>query len=184
MQYRVINKQDVSEQLLPMEDITFFVRALDPEHEQTLEILRYAAIDACERMTNRLIGINTVQLSIDTYRPRIQLPLGDVHTIESITARDSNGEVITLAATEYRLNTISGELFISSNNSRLKDFVITYQVGYSVESVPHVLKIGILKLIAHWFDVGREDVIVGVSVSDIPFNHRACFDLYRLPNLV
>ena len=178
MHFKVITKADIAEQLLPMEEINDHLRMYDPHEESLLEVYRLAAIDAAEQLTNRAIGIQTIQATFEEFRTRTYLPYGTITSISTVTAMDGDN-IVQLPETEYRFNPVSSELIINGKHSRLKDFIVTYEVGYEVEQVPAAIKIGMLKLIATWFE-NREDISNGVSVAEIPFNHQYCFALYRL----
>ncbi|EJG0782043.1 hypothetical protein C2F72_RS01345 [Vibrio parahaemolyticus] len=179
MHFKVINKSDVADQILPMEEIQDHLRLYDPHEEGLLGVYRLAAIDAAEQMTNRAIGIQTIQATFEEYRARTYLPYGAIRSVSNVTAIDRDNNIIQLSESDYRLNPVSSEISISNKHSGLRDFIVTYEVGYLVEEVPAALKVGMLKLIATWFE-NREDVSNGVSVAEIPFNHQYCFALYRI----
>ncbi|EHM6953366.1 hypothetical protein KGV31_002165 [Vibrio parahaemolyticus] len=179
MHFNVITKADIAEQLLPMEEINDHLRVYDPHEESLLEVYRLAAIDAAEQLTNRAIGIQTIQATFDTYRAKTYLPYGTIRSIALVTAFNEANEIVQLEESDYRFNPVSSELIIDSKHSKLKEFIVTYEVGYEVDQVPAALKVGMLKLIATWFEA-REDLSFGVNVAEIPFNHQYCFSLYRI----
>lgn len=180
MHFKVTNKPDIGEELLPMSELNDHLRVYDPHEEELLAIYRAAAIDFAEQYMNRAIGIQTVQASFEHYKQRVYLPFGNVLYITRVTAFNSNDEIIELQESDYRLNPVTHELSIKPIHKCLKDFVITYEVGYEPLAVPVAIKLGIMKLVATWFE-NREDISNGVSVSQVPFNHQYCFNLYRIP---
>ncbi|ELA9841225.1 phage head-tail connector protein [Vibrio parahaemolyticus] len=180
MHFNVINKPDIGEELLPMSEMNDHLRIYDPHEEELLTVYRAAAIDFAEQYMNRAIGVQTVQASFEDYRQRTYLPFGNVLEVTRLTAFDKNDEIIELNPSDYRLNPVTNEITIKPNHKQLKDFVITYQVGYEPLAVPVAIKLGILKLIATWYE-NREDISNGVSVAQVPFNHQYCFNLYRIP---
>ncbi|WP_347368021.1 hypothetical protein [Vibrio vulnificus] len=180
MHFRVMTKPDISDQLLPFEEIFEQVRGYSPDEEQLLHVYRQAAIDAAERISNRAIGLQTVVATFEHYRHRTYLPYGEIKTVERVEAFNVDGDLVLIEPTLYTVNQASNEIILNRKLSNYKDFQVTYQVGYEVFEVPAVMKVGMLKLISTWFDAGREDVALGVSVSEIPMNHKACFELYRI----
>ncbi|MGL4843933.1 MAG: head-tail connector protein [Aeromonas veronii] len=179
MQYKVLNKEDIAEDFIPMSEVMDFCRVYDPHEEELLNVFRVAAIDYASQYMNRALGIQDVSGFVGDYKARVTLPYGD---IESITALSCirNDELISIPETDYRLNQVTNEVIISPKYSNCSEFVINFKVGYHVAKIPAAIKIGCLKLIALWFEA-REDVSFGTIAVTVPFNHRACFDLYRIP---
>ncbi|EKD9324321.1 phage gp6-like head-tail connector protein [Vibrio vulnificus] len=178
MHFKVIQKHDIAEEFIPLSEIQEHCRIFDPHEDGLLEVYRLAAIDVAEQLTNRAIGVQSVQATFDSYKARTYLPFGTIRSIASVTAMSDN-DIIQLPESDYRLNPVSNEIVINSKHSKLTEFIVSYEVGYEVSEIPHALKIGMLKLIATWFE-NREDVSNGVSVAEIPFNHQYCFNLYRI----
>lgn len=179
MHFKILAKESIAEQLLPLDELQGHLRVFDPHEDELIETYRAAAINFAENYMNRALGIHTVKATFEKYRSRTYLPFGDVQEIVSISAIDQD-KLIDLDQSEYRFNDVSGELIINSRNSRLTDFVVLYKVGKPVEQIDAAIKIGIMRLTAHFYE-SREDVSFGVSVAQVPFNHQYCFDLFRLP---
>lgn len=172
MHYKITQREDIAEAFIPMTEIQEHTRSYDPHDEELLSVYRLAAISFAETYMNRVLGICKVKATIENYQSRVYLPLGDVQSVQSVSV---DGVDIP-----YKVNMISNEVMLGVSNHRLKDFVFDYTVGYEVDQIPPVIKLGILKLIATWFE-SREDVSFGVAATEVPFNNRACFDLYRIP---
>ena len=179
MHFKVTNKPDIGEILLPMSELAEHLRLFDPNEEAMLEIYRSAAIDFAEQYMNRAIGVQTVQATIPHYKTSVYLPYGNVVKVIRLTAINKHDEIIELSTSDYSLNSISDELIIK-NSTDLSNFVITYEVGYEPLAVPVAIKLGIMKLVSTWYE-NREDISNGVSVTQVPFNHQYCFNLYRIP---
>jgi hypothetical protein len=174
MQYKIIDRKDIADDFIPLAEIQEMIRQYDPHEDELLSTLRGAAIDFAERYMNRAIGIKSVLGSIDICQGRHQLPFGDVREIKSVNL--FNGEVLD----GFKLHPVTNELMIPSAHIGKRDAIVSFDVGYDLDQVPHTIKIGCLKLISTWYE-SREDVSFGVSVQKVPFNHLACFDLYRIP---
>lgn len=179
MHYKVTQRQEIAEQLIPMSEINDHLRLYDVQEEALLEVYRDAAISFAETYMNRALGEQTIIATLDCYRKSCYLPLGDVKEINIITALDEHQEPIHIEPTDYRFNPISNEVTFKSYCNKYSEFMISYVVGTEAQEIPKAIKLGILKLIATWFE-SREDVSIGVSVQEMPFSHKACFDLYRI----
>lgn len=173
MHYQVINTADVVDEVLPMDEVMEYLRVYDALEEPLLNLYREAAIDYAQTYTNRIFGSATVLTTFPFYKESMYLPLGSVMTVSNIDARLGD-EIITV--TDYRFNPVSSVLDLSPKYKNHTDFFVTFDTHYKV---PAAMKIGMLKLIATWYE-NREDVSNGVSVALVPMNHRHCFDLYRL----
>ncbi|MGL4843821.1 MAG: head-tail connector protein [Aeromonas veronii] len=173
MQYKIISREDISEDFIPLTELQDHLRMYDPHEDELITTYRSAAIDFAERYMNRAIGIKSVLGSIDVLKNRHQLPFGDVVKLNSVKLLD--GTVI-----DATLHPVTNELLIEAGGQGKRDAIVSFDVGYQVEDIPKAIKIGCMKLISTWYEA-REDVSFGVSVQQVPFNHRACFDLYRIP---
>ncbi|WP_429142527.1 head-tail connector protein [Aeromonas veronii] len=179
MQYKVLSKEDISETFIAMDELQDHLRLYDPHEEALIAVYRLAAIDFAERYMNRAIGLQEVSGFIGDYRSRVQLPYGDVDSVTAISCVD-NEDLISIPETDYRLNPVTNEVMINSKYSKCSEFVINFKAGYQAENVPAAIKVGCMKLISTWYE-NREDVSNGTIAVTVPFNHRACFDLYRIP---
>ncbi|MDT8865855.1 head-tail connector protein [Vibrio fluvialis] len=178
---KIIDRTDIVDQLLPMTEVEQHCRVYDPHENELLMAYRLAAISYAERYMNRVIAPCVATATFTEYKSRVFLPLGDVQSLLSIEAVDRSGNVVMIDRNAPRLNSVSNELVLPAELSGFQDFVVEYEVGYKlVEDVPAAIKIGLLKLIATWYE-NREDVSNGISVAKVPFNHTQCFELYRIP---
>ncbi len=179
MQYRILNKEDISETFIALEELQDHLRMYDPHEEALLSVYRLAAIDFAERYMNRAIGIQEVSGFIGDYRSRVQLPYGDVVGVTAISCI-LDEELISIPESDYRLNPVTSEVMINRKYSNCSELVVNFKVGYQTNLIPAAIKIGCMKLIATWYE-NREDVSNGTIAVTVPFNHLACFDLYRIP---
>lgn len=176
MHYKIISKNTIVEELLPMEEVMSFLRVYDYQEESLLSILREAAVDFTENYTNRLFGSGLVVGTFKYFKQEVMLPFNPSAIVEIKAYNQANEEVVI---SNYRFNKISGTLTFLDDYSQMNDFEVYYNTDYSESNTPHALKVGMLKLIATWYE-NREDISNGVSVQEIPMNHRRVFDLYRL----
>ncbi|MGF1787099.1 head-tail connector protein [Photobacterium swingsii] len=180
MFYKVTQKDSIAEQLLPMSELNEHLRVDDVTQEEIISVYRDAAIDFAEQFMNRALGLQTIIATFEQWKPRAYLPLGNIQEIDVVTALDEQGDEVVLDERDYRFNAVSNMIIIDRHFDKHTEFMITYQVGNQVEDIPKAIKLGIMKLVSTWYE-NREDISNGVSVAEIPFNHKACFNLYRIP---
>ncbi|KJR15242.1 head-tail connector protein [Vibrio parahaemolyticus] len=177
MHYKIISKNSISEAILPTEEIMDYLRVYDFQEEPLISLYREAAIEFTEAYTNRILGSGEVYATFKNFKKEVYLPLTPTE-VASVHAWNKSNERVKI--TSYRLNSISDSLVFTQDLSGLTDFEVHYLVSYGEQSTPNALKIGMLKLIATWYE-NREDISNGVSVQEIPMNHKHVFDLFRLP---
>ena len=175
MHYKILQREDISD-FIPLSTIQEQVRSFDPHDELLLAEYREAAISYAEMYMNRVLAKSVVITTVPIYCKSILLPLGDVSKILSITATHNRD---TVTVENYNLNTVSNIVTIPTDYRNCQEFMITFEVGYEVGSIPKTIEIGVLKLLSTWFE-SREDLSFGVSVAQVPFNHLNCFNLFRL----
>ncbi|WP_028022232.1 hypothetical protein [Enterovibrio calviensis] len=176
MHYQILSKDDIAEQLLSMEMVQDYTRVYDPQDEPLLKLYRSAAIQFAETYTNRVFGSASVAGSFDTFKKTVYLPLGNVVYVSQVMAY--NGDTLEVLD-GYRFNQVTKQLIFTKDYSKHSDFQVEFFVDSPLGVVAAPLIIGMLKLIATWFE-NREDISNGVSVAQVPMNHRYCFDLYRI----
>lgn len=178
MHFKVLNKDvSVIEELLPTDILSDHIRVYDVHEDALIEAYKLAAIDFAEQYMNRAILPQTVKSTFETFRKRTYLPFGTVRSITSVTAIKGD-QLVELK--DYRYNDVSNELVLGESCKGFTDYVVLYEVGENPDQVAHAIKIGVMKLVATWYE-NREDVANGVSVAQVPFNHLACFNLFRIP---
>lgn len=176
MYCQVLSKNPVVDELLPLEEVMEYLRVYDSTEEPLLNTYRHAAIAFAETYTNRFFGSGSVLVSFDKFQKSVQLPYNNIAYISGINAhRGIGSEHIG----EYRFNAVSNRLTFLKDYSDYSEFIVHLEIDCPVSSIPAPLKLGMLKLIATWYE-NREDISNGVSVAAIPMNHKHCFDLYRL----
>ncbi|MCU8498493.1 phage gp6-like head-tail connector protein [Vibrio vulnificus] len=175
MNYKILNTTIDPESLLPLSELMDYLRIYDYQEEALVSIYRDAAISFAEAYMNRSFGSGTVLATFSKFSKSVQLPLSNHVSVLSVTAYTSNNEQVTL--NNFRHNSVSGVLTFLSDYSNHSDFDVLYSVQCS-ELAP-AIKIGMMKLVATWYE-NREDISNGVSVAEVPMNHKRCFDLFRL----
>lgn len=180
MRFKTLDREDILDDLLPISAIQDHLRLYDSAEDTALEGYRAAAVNAAEMIMNRAVCLSTIQASFENWKSRVQLPFGDMNSITTISAFNGT-ENVEIETTLYRANKVTSELILDGTLSGYSDFIITMTVGYpTANDVPKTIVQGMLQLIATWYE-NREDIANGISVTEIPYSHRYCFELYRIP---
>ena len=158
--------------------------------DQRLRVSAYitGARQLLERRLRRQFCTATWKLYLDRFPGEIQitdkLP---VKTITHIKYYDANGTLTTLtpAATYYQSDLTSeqrparimpahGTNWPSVRSEIYNAVEVQFTAGYGAAAdVPAAIKNGMLLLVANWYE-NREQTIVGVSVSQLPWGVEAC----------
>jgi len=138
-----------------------------------------AARQYCERYQDRAYITQTWELSMQAFPSIIELPLGNLQTVDSITYKDSAGVITTLAATEYVVSTKGhtgvivpayGKTFPVFTAYPLDAIVITFTCGYGdAADVPKTIIHAIKLLISHWYET-RTPIVLGSISPQIEFS--------------
>lgn len=142
---------------------------LEDDDSTLLNMYKNAAIDAAEKFMNRAVLPSVIELS--TYQSTFRLPYGGT-SIASVT--DDEGNAVT-----YKMNPVSKIVTITGNVT----FPVIMMVNCSFEQVPKSIVHGLCMYVASAFQ-NRESTVLGISATEIPLNHQAIFQQYRLPNSV
>jgi uncharacterized phiE125 gp8 family phage protein len=130
----------------------------------------------------RAIAPQLLELALEAWPDRLDLPCPPLLEIESIQFVDSAGqwqEFDPAQLPHIKPRTRGGP----------GDVVIRYWAGYGVRhdetndwvpQVPAPIKYAALSLLGHWFAV-REAVNIGNITSEVPLGVQAIVDLYRMP---
>lgn len=158
--------------------------------DEDLLIGRYidAAVDAIEGPYG--IGVLMESQQWEYYQDRftrlIQIPLYPVISIDSIEYVDEAGTLTTLAADQYRVDTISNPARINTarnvswpptNDREMNAVKITFTGGHT--ATPEALKAAVIMWVAHMYEI-RQPVAIGTMVSSIPMTVDAILDRYRV----
>ncbi|MDE0724646.1 MAG: head-tail connector protein [Alphaproteobacteria bacterium] len=160
-------------------------------------ILSYikAARKAAENYTERSFITQTLKKSLDCFPAlEMELPYGDVQSVESITYIDTNGTQQTLSSSDYQVDTdvtvarvapAPGKSWPSTLSGQMGAVKVTYKAGYgdSADDVPEDLKSGLKMHVGHLFD-HREATTPGVKVEKVPFGMQYLFTPYRIRGFV
>ena len=142
-----------------------------PEFDK-IERTIIAARKAAENFLNRTIVVRTRTEILDAFTTVINLPNGDVSSIDSISYIDSNGDAATVGnwiLSEDRLTAAYGESWPATRD-QLGAVTITYTAGYAPtgspaeDTTPEDIVEAMLEIIAGMYD-NRDSV----SQSSAPY---------------
>lgn len=122
---------------------------------------------------------------LDAFPEVICIPLGPVISVDSITYIDSAGTEQTVAAADYKVDTVRNPARIEpafgqawpTPREEINAVKVTFTAGHS--NLPGDVKRAIAMLVAHWYQ-HREAVIVGDSAAEVPMAVQTIIDKYRV----
>lgn len=188
----------------PNEDGTFPVTPDDPLIEGLIAGA-VSHLDGWTGVLGRALVEQTWRQDFDSFGCTMRLVLGPVIEIVSITYRDADGQVSTVASSNYALVTDGAgpRVFWDAGYSAPGNLYeqgavsVTYKAGYPVTAsaeadpdaeppvvaaeaattVPAALKVAILLMVGHWYE-NRETVAEG-GFSELPFAANALIAPFR-----
>lgn len=146
-----------------------------------IESLIKAATNIAERFQNRGYINQTWRMTLDYFPPEgcvIQIPIGPVSSVTSITYIDGEGDTQTWSSAAYQLDTRSTLARIipgpdydypTTQTDRINAVTITFVVGYGAastaipENIRHAIRLILGDLYNH-----RESTITGTIVNQLP----------------
>jgi uncharacterized phiE125 gp8 family phage protein len=129
-----------------------------------------AAREYCENVTGRALATQTITAYPEAWG-LWRLPRAPVISVASIKYYDEDNAEYTLAAADYQLDTVDGQVLILDEPGtalrELNPIAVEYVAGYT--DCPMTVRQAMLLLIAHWYqnreavgDVG-EELAIGVK---------------------
>jgi len=136
-----------------------------------------ASCDIAQQYLNLMLTEGNVIHYIESYSDCFLLFGGNVTTINEVKA-SIGGVEETLPVDAYSLNTVNGNVRVSSDYSAYTDWYFDIDCGYSDLTRPEGVRHAILKLISTMYN-HREDVTVGQSVEKMPNSSKLILGKYR-----
>ncbi|MCC2608385.1 head-tail connector protein [Neorhizobium petrolearium] len=121
-----------------------------------------------------VIGEQVWKQEFDAFSQCLRLPLSPVASIESVTWRNSAGQIATISSSEYALKTDAAGVSVCrfrnsysfpSDLYEIAAIAVTYKAGYT--PLPKDIKQAILLLVGAWYE-NREETVIGVPVASLP----------------
>jgi uncharacterized phiE125 gp8 family phage protein len=138
----------------------------------------------------RAIGTQTVVVSLDAFKDKIELPLAPAQSVESITYIDSNGATQSVASYQfnnYKTPAIIRPLFNQSwpsTRAQESAVLITYTAGYTVGespdefAVPEPIIKAMQLIIGHLYE-NRQEVST-METYELPMGVKTLLQPYRI----
>lgn len=153
------------------------------EDSAVITPLIQAAREYCENITGRALASQTVKAYPEKWG-RWRLPRPPLISVTSIKYYDEDGTESTLAATDYQVDAVDGQIdILTEPNVTLRDLnpiVVEYACGYTTgNALPAAMRQAMLLLIGHWY-MNRETVATGaVTAIEIDLTTRALLRQYK-----
>lgn len=134
------------------------------------------------------------ELVLDCWSDVIELPVGPVLSVDSISYTDTDGLLQPLPGTSFSADLASSSAYVVRNSEAtwppLLNAVNAVRVRFTaghrgsgsgdgyVSAAPAALRQAILLLIGHWF-ANREAVVTGVTTAELPLAVQSLIQPYR-----
>lgn len=165
MSTKVLNVDD-SQSFLETESCMQHSRIFESDEFDTVEQMKHAAIDLTQRWINRKLYPTDILYHADSYQPKIALPYAPINAITEVRATVGGVEEI-IDPSMYKLNEVTDVITLDKRLRYYQDFYITYNCGYTSETIPPAVVHAIKMTIADFYE-NRENVVVGATVAEIP----------------
>lgn len=200
MKYRPVLVTAPAEDPVTLEEVKAHLRvierdengvALPNEDDELITALIKAAVthlDGWTGVLGRCLVDQTWRQDYDAFTQCMRLPLGPVQSIVSVKWRNAEGQIATVAADDYTLETSAGgqsRVWFRSSYSRPSSLYdraavsVEFVAGYGAPAdVPQALKHAMLMLVGHWYE-NREGVAMGSSPATVPLAVDALISPFR-----
>lgn len=182
--------------VVELEVVKAHLRVVDNSEDGMIADYLAAAIDEAQSYLSRALITHTMVLDLPAFPcgRQIELERPPVQSVSSVKYYDESGDLQTLDAASYRVDTTNGPGIIrlksdydwpSTQEDRPGAVEVTFVAGYgsTPADVPAQIRQGILFTAAHFFSM-RENVLAGVNLSSVPQSATWCLDAYRFKTFV
>lgn len=163
--------------------------------DSTVEAYIKAATGYAEDRTNKVFAQRTFTLKRNDFERYMELPIFPVLSVDSITYIDNEGANQTMDASNYQTITdripalIKLEDVPSVDEDTLNAVTITVTAGFEsdnsppdADKIPDSIKQAVKLMVGHFYE-NRESVVIGDSVSSVPFATDALLWPHRIIGL-
>lgn len=150
-----------------------------------------AATLSAENFTRRQLVTATYEIRFDMFPWEIRFPRAPLQSVTSVKYFDTDGNLQTVLTDDYQVDIHStvGRVVPVANtswpdtNEQLNAVVVKFVAGYGdPDDVPEQIRSAIRLTIGHLYE-HREDVIVGVTATELPKGAEALLWPYRILSL-
>lgn len=143
-----------TEPVTSLEATTHIVVPSDSSDATHIASLITAAREYCENLTGRALAAQTIKAYPDRFEYKMRLPREPINTVTSVKYTDYDGVVTTMAASNYSVDTVDGNIAFFElpdfEPTIINPIVIEYTAGYT--AAPKLIKQAILLLVAYWYE--------------------------------
>lgn len=150
-----------------------------------------AHLDGWTGILGMCLEEQTWRQDFDAFAQVLFLPLRPVSAIDSITYRNTSGQVATVSSSDYALKTDAGgrsfvrfldDYSFPSDLYQTAAVSVTYTAGYArddenASTVPMAIRHAILLLVAHWY--ANSEAVSERGMSEVPMGVRHLLAPYR-----
>ena len=171
-----------------LDELKQHLRITHSAEDSLIEAYLNAALGSVSQYTGRVM-VNAALVQFSACFPEKLTLSGPLVSDVEVKYQDSLNQEQTLAPSFYEL--VSHELrpyikFTSEGLPELYDseasVKVEYSAGYTDQTIPSELKAAVLLLGSHLY-FHREPVVIGASVSNLPFSLRFVMDPFRVNEL-
>ena len=175
---------DASSEALSLAEVRTQLRITVTDDDDAFRLFIAAIRQETETYLRQTLVTSTWELKLDSFEDQIELPMYPIQSISSIEYVDNDGASQTLASTEYQFDR-KGRIKPAYSKSwpdtrdQYDAVTITYIAG---ETNPGQVSDDIKLAMLLWIgacDLNRENVIIGVNVSEIPNSAKNILDRIR-----
>jgi len=161
------------------------LRITHSDDDTYIGVLRDAACEFVEDYTNRSITTpRTFEFNVDQFRGTIELPIGPLSSVTSISYKKSKSATDTfLAGADFYVDLERTPAVLRFPNPPTADpqaispIRIVAEVG--ADRVPAKVKQAIFLLVAHWYE-NRQSVVTGTIATEVPLGIHSLLNPHRI----
>lgn len=164
------------ETILPLADAKAHLRVTHSSEDALIEALRDAAIGHVERVAGVALASGTWRWTLRNFPAYIDLPMGPVTAVDSVTYSDADGLVQTYLSARL----VDGRILPAASGSwptAYDSVTVEFTAGLASSSDAPELLAAVMLLLGHYY-IHREAASQD-SVSEVPLAFDALIQTYR-----
>ena len=165
-------------------DLKEHLRVDHTDEDTLIEALRDAAIEYVESYCNIKLGDRTAVFYTDAFPNYMEIPVGPVKTLSSITYNTSRDTTATLDATYYYYELIRQPARVSFiSPPSVEEYVhngvqINLTIGYAEADIPKAILHAIRLMVGHWYENRRQ--VVMTKPAELPMGVHGLLNPFRI----
>lgn len=166
-------------------DLKAFLRVTHSDEDTLIEAMRAAAIQHIESFCNIRLGDRRAIMYLDDFPQTMEVPVGPVNTINSISYATGAATTDTLSTANYYVDTnrvparITFINFPSIYQYSHQGVQIDMDFGYAEADVPEGIVHAIKLLVSHMYEL-RQPEVTGTVTTKVKIGLEALLNPYRV----